>query len=313
MAVYTKLLKADIAAHLRQYDVGVLVSAKGIAEGVSNTNYLLVAGSKKYILTLFEKRSDPKDLPFFMELTEHLAARGIPCPRPVHGKNGKVIFLLKNRPAVLVEFLPGKNNPNIMPYHLRQLGGMVAYMHSAASDFPKKRANDLALKEWKKLFAGIEKKCDRITPGLADFIGKELDYLEKHWPKNLPAGVIHADIFPDNVFFKGDDISGVIDFYFACNDYWMYDLMITLNAWCFNGIHQFLPGRAKALLQSYHAVRPITSTERKAMQVLARGAAMRFLLTRAHDWLNRVPGAKVSLKDPMEYVAKLQFHQQHSI
>jgi homoserine kinase type II len=313
MAVYTKLTNNDIRAFLAQYKVGALTSAKGIAEGVENTNYLIVAGKERYILTIFESRTDPKELPFFLGLTEWLAERDIPCPRPVHGKNGKVMYPLKGKSAILVQFLQGRNNPNVSNYHLQQLGAMSARMHMAAKGYTKKRPNILGLAGWKRLFARVEKRCDEITPGLADLIRKELSYLEKNWPSKLPSGVVHADLFPDNVFFKGDELSGVIDFYFSCNDAWMYDLMITLNAWCFDGSHRFVGNRAKALLQSYHAVRPITPEERAAMQVLARGAAMRFLLTRTYDWLNRIPGAVVTPKDPLEYAAKLIFHQQNRL
>jgi len=308
MAVYTPLSKNEIRAFLAHYAVGTPVSARGIAEGVSNTNYLVQA-DKRYILTIFESRADPKDLPFFMDLTSWLAERGIPAPRPIRAKNGKTILPLKGKSAALVEFLEGKNNPNITLYHMRQLGTLAAHMHLAAKDFPRKRANALSLSGYKELFAKIEKRCDQIKPGLAKTIRDELTYLQKNWPKDLPSGVVHADLFPDNVFFKQDELSGVIDFYFACNDFWMYDLMICMNAWCFNGVHTFLPSRAKALLQAYHKVRPITQKERKAMPLLARAAAMRFLLTRSYDWLNPVAGAVVTAKDPMEYLEKLAFHQ----
>lgn len=312
MAVYTKLTNDDIRKFLAHYEVGALTSAKGIAEGIENTNYLLTVGTTRYILTVFENRVKPAELPFFMELTTWLADRGIPCPRPIKGKNGKNIYPLKGKSAALIQFLEGKGSPNITLYHMRQLGELAAHMHLAAENFPRKRANNLSLKGYKELFSKIEKKCDRIAPGLSKTIKDELAFLQKHWPKDLPSGVVHADLFPDNVFFKRDDLSGVIDFYFACNDFWMYDLMICMNAWCFNGVHKFVPSRAKALLQAYHAVRPITAKERKAIAVLARAAALRFLLTRSYDWLNRVPGAVVKIKDPLEYVEKLRFHQSNN-
>lgn len=309
MAVYTKLTSKDISEHLAGYSVGTLTSAHPIAEGITNTNYLIKTSKGRYILTLFEQRTDPAELPFFMKLTEHLAGRGIPCPKPVVGKDKQTISVLKGKSAVLVEFLEGKGSPTVTDYHIRQLGELTALMHLAAADFRGKRANALSLSGWKKIHATIGGYCDKVIPGLDGIIKKELTFLEKNWPKNLPSGVVHADLFPDNVFFKNDQLTGVIDFYFACNDFWMYDLIICMNAWCFNGDWKFLPGRARVLLQAYHNIRPITREERAAIPVLARGAALRFLLTRTQDWLMHDPDALVTPKDPGEYLAKLRFHQ----
>ena len=345
MAVYTKLTAQDIEPFLKQYDIGTLVSFKGITEGVENTNYLLTTspsprrgegrggglaaecegplpnppplcgrGDEKYILTLYEQRVNPSELPFFLGLTEWLADRNIVCPRPVKGRDGDVIFKLKNRPAAIIHFLNGRGSPHITPFHLELVGELLARMHLAAEGFPGVRRNALSVDGWVDLFQRFRGRADTITVGLEQELAEELRYLEEHWPQRLPQGVIHADVFPDHIFFKDGntdqpELSGIIDFYFACNDFWIYDVMICMNAWCFDAGHQFVPARAQALLQSYHRLRPITEAERLAMPILGRGAAMRFLVTRAHDWLHRVEGALVNPKDPMEYVAKLRFHQ----
>lgn len=319
MAVYTPLTQAEIAAFLLHYDVGLLVSYKGITEGVENTNYLLVTShhgeQTRYILTLYEQRVNPDDLPFFLGFTEWLASRGIHCPKPVIGRQGAKYYSVKNRPAALIQFLEGQGSPHIIPRHLELTGELIANMHLAADGFPLSRPNALSLAGWRALFRKFENRADEITPGLARLMGDELAYLERHWPSGLPGGVVHADVFPDNVFFVDGNtdqpqLSGIIDFYFACNDFWMYDLVVCMNAWCFDNGRQFVKARGRALMDAYQGVRPISDAEREAMPVLARGAAMRFLVTRAYDWLNRVPGALVNPKDPMEYVAKLRFHQQ---
>jgi homoserine kinase type II len=312
MAVYTKLSKADISEFLSEFEVGKLTSFKGIEEGIENTNYLIQTPAEKFILTVFEKRTKAEDVPYFMKLTEWLSDRGIPCPRPIHRKDGRVIGEVAGKPAVLVQFLEGQGRPNVTHYHIRQLGALVANLHLAATDFPMERPNALSLSGWQELFTRVEKKADSITPGLAKLMGDEIDFLAKNWPKDLPAGTVHTDLFPDNVFFKRDDLSGVIDFYFSCRDFWMYDLLICLNAWCFNGLHQFVPARARILLQSYHGVRLILPEERAVIPVLGRGAALRFLLTRTYDWLHRDAGAVVTPKDPLEYVAKLKFYHERN-
>lgn len=318
MAVYTRLSHTDIAGFLEGYDIGTLREFKGIAEGVENTNYQLTTekGGKpqNYILTLFEQRVDVADLPFFLGLTEWLAERGISCPRPVRSRAGETMRQLGGKTAAVIQFLEGRGNPHITPRHLELVGGLIANMHLAAQGFTLTRQNALSLTGWQTLFARFAPQADRIAPGLEAAITDELLHLVHHWPKNLPAGIIHADIFPDNVFFidghtDRPELSGIIDFYFACHDFWIYDLLICLNAWCFDSRHRFVPERAQALLSAYNAVRPVTPEEKAAMPTLARGAAMRFLMTRAHDWLIRVEGALVNPKDPMEYVAKLRFHQ----
>lgn len=319
MAVYTKLTASDIEAFLTQYEVGGLVSFKGITEGIENSNYLLVAEHRgapvHYILTIYEQRVQPEELPFFMGLTEWLADRGISCPRPVKGKDGRTIFTLKAKPAALIHFLEGRGSPHITPRHTELTGELIARMHLAAEGFPMTRRNALSVGGWQALFRRFRHEADGIAPGLEAEIEEELAFLEDNWPHDLPQGVIHADIFPDNVFFidgntDQPELSGIIDFYFACNDFWMYDLLICMNAWCFDSGHHFMSERAQALLAAYNRMRPVTEAEKAAMPVLARGASMRFLVTRCYDWLNRVDGALVNPKDPMEYVRKLRFHQQ---
>lgn len=321
MAVYTRLTFEEVSNHLQQYDVGELTECKGITEGVENTNYLLTTVKDDipthYILTLFEQRVNRDDLPFFMKLKRCLSERNIPCPRPIETRNSAMLTELKDKAAALIEFLPGHGSPHITPHHLSLVGDLMARMHLAAEDFEMTRANALSIAGWQTLFSQFAHQANRINPDLEEMMADELIYLASNWPKFLPKGVIHADIFPDNVFFQDGNtdqpkISGMIDFYFACNDYWIYDVMVCLNAWCFNARHQLEIERAKALLSAYQNIRPFTQDEKNAMPILARGAAMRFLVTRAHDWLTQTPDALVNPKDPMEYILKLRFHQQVS-
>ncbi|MGB1548328.1 MAG: homoserine kinase, partial [Alphaproteobacteria bacterium] len=248
-------------------------------------------------------------LPFFLALMEHLAGCSVPCPRPIHGKDGKVIRNLCGKPAAVVSFLQGMWPRRILPDHCRLLGGAVAAMHLASESFPQSRANDLGPEGWKKLFLSCEKKADGVREGLAAEIREELNALEKDWPKNLPKGIIHADLFPDNVFFLGNQLSGLIDFYFACNDFFAYELAICLNAWCFETDGSFNITNAGHLIASYRAVRPLAEEEIAALPVLARGAAMRFLLTRLYDWLNQADGVLVRPKNPLEFLQRLRFHK----
>lgn len=312
MAVYTTLSNEDIARLLDAYAIGELSFARGIAQGVENTNYLIATqaggGEQSYILTLYEKRMKREDVPFFMALMQHFAAAGLPCPLPVRRRDGDVLSELKGKPAAIVSFLRGKSLVVTRDRHLASLGAMVARMHNAVQGFDGARENALSLAGWRQIYTKIAPDLDSIRAGLAQFVGDELAYLETHWPQDLPRGVVHADIFPDNVFYEGDEVSGVIDFYFACVDAFAYDLAIVMNAWCFEG-REFILAKAQALFAAYRAVRPLSGAEMEALPVLARGAALRFLLTRAHDWIHREEGALVTPKDPMEYVAKLEFHQ----
>ena len=309
MAVYTEVTDDDVAAFLQQYELGEVVSMKGIAEGVENSNFLLSTTTGTYILTLYEKRVKRDDLPFFLGLMEHLAERGIRCPTPIHGRDGAALRELCGRPAAIVTFLQGMWPKRITVDHCRKLGRAIAQMHEAGRDFALHRPNDLSVGGWRPLLDACDGRADEVEPGLAEELRNELDVLEQAWPRNLPEGVIHADLFPDNVFFHQGEVSGFIDFYFACNDQLAYDLAVCLNAWCFETNNEFNVTKARALLQAYQEVRGFSDAELQAIPTLARGAAMRFLLTRLFDWLNHPEGAYVAPKDPREYLRKLRFHR----
>jgi homoserine kinase type II len=309
MAVYTDVSDEELEAFIGSYAVGALTSFKGIAEGVENSNYLVHTESGRYILTLYEKRVRREDLPFFLALMEHLASRRITCPLPVKDREGRMLKELAGRPAALITFLEGLwvRRPSLE--HCAGVGEALAHFHLAGADFPMFRENDLSLPGWRSLFASIGGEADRVKPGLSGVIEKELKHLERDWPKDLPDGVIHADLFPDNVFFLGDKVSGLIDFYFACNDMLAYDVVVCLNAWCFEADGSFNVTKARALLQAYEGVRPLTKAELDRLPTLARGAALRFLLTRTYDLINTAANALVKTKDPNEYLRKLRFHQ----
>jgi homoserine kinase type II len=309
MAVYTEVPDDQLADFIASYDLGALLSYKGIAEGVENTNYLLHTEKGPYFLTLFEKRVAPSDLPFFLGLMEHLAGAGITCPTPVRDSEDRMLRELAGRPAALVTFLEGVWIRRPQTAHCMALGQAMARLHLAGQTFKGKRPNALGLAGWRPLYQRFQSRADEIAPGLGAIIEQELAGLEASWPADLPQGVIHADLFPDNVFFLGDRLSGLIDFYFACTDALAYDVAITLNAWCFETDHSFNITKGRALLKGYQSVRPLTPAERDALPLLARGAALRFLLTRAYDWLNTAANALVSRKDPNEYVRRLRFHR----
>ena len=280
-----------------------------MAEGVENSNYLLTTTKGQYFLTLYEKRVDPRDLPFFLGLLDHLAARGINCPKPIHGRDGQAIRALAGKPAAVTTFLHGLWPRRIGAQHCAPIGRALAELHLAGRDFAIKRPNALSVAGWRPLFDGSRAHADDVAPGLARELGAEIDFFEANWPQDLPAGVIHADLFPDNVFFLHERLSGLIDFYFACNDALAYDVAICLNAWCFEPDGSFNATKARAMIQAYDEVRPLAAAERAALPLLARGAALRFLLTRLYDWLHTPAGALVKRKDPLEYLAKLRFHR----
>lgn len=317
MAVYTTLTNEQIADHLEaHYSIGALEFAVGIAQGVENSNYLLGVKSptgqeEKYILTLYEKRVNPDDLPFFLELLQHVAAHGVACPNPVKRRDGALFGLLAGKQASLVSFLHGKSRSVIRNPHVASVGATLGQLHQAARGFAGRRANALSLAGWQQLYAKIAGRLDSIQAGLEELVRTELDYAAQHFPQpsTLPQGIIHADLFPDNVFFEGDEVSGVIDFYFACHDALAYDLAITLNAWCFEPRGEFNATKSRLLLAAYQKQRALTAPEIAAFQALLRGAALRFLLTRAHDWLHHDPSALVRPHDPLEYATKLRFHQ----
>ncbi len=309
MAVYTDVSADDLARFIARYDIGELLSYKGIAEGVENSNFLVHTSAGNFILTLYEKRVAEGDLPFFLGLMEHLAARGLTCPQPVKNKEGGMLGVVAGRPAAIVTFLDGLwiRKPNAG--HCAAVGEAMARLHLAGSDFKIKRPNALSVDSWRPLFEHAGPRGDSVRPGLCNEIVNELTILEKNWPRDLPVGVIHADLFPDNVFFLGDKLSGLIDFYFACNDMLAYDVAICLNCWCFEPDHSYNVTKGRALLSGYNKVRALSAAEQAALPVLARGAAMRFLLTRLVDWLAAPEGALVRPKDPLEYFRKLRFHQ----
>lgn len=310
MAVYTDVAAEELAEFLGHYDIGDLLSYKGIAEGVENSNFLLHTSAGYFILTLYEKRVARDDLPFFLGLMGHLASHHISCPQPVKNRSGEALSTLAGRPAAIINFLEGiwPRKPNAQ--HCAGVGQALAKMHLAGLDFAMSRANALSVSGWRPLFEAAAPRADELQPGLRAFISAELDYLESDvWPKNLPEGVIHADLFPDNVFFLGERLSGIIDFTFACNDMLAYDIAICLNAWCFESDLSFNVTKARALLGAYGRERQLSDAEQDALPLLARGAALRFLLTRLVDFLNVPAGALVRPKDPLEYVRKLRFHQ----
>ena len=309
MAVYTEVSDDALAAFVARYEIGEMTSLKGIAEGVENSNYLLTTDKSRYILTLYEKRTSRADLPFFLGLMEHLAARGLSCPLPMRDRDGQMLQELAGRPAALVTFLDGLSIRRPQVRHCAALGAALAALHKAGEGFSIRRANGLTLPGWHELNGRLGKDAATIIPGLDKLIADELALLSATWPMDLPEGVIHADLFPNNVFFRGDELTGLIDFYFACNDFLAYDLAVSVIAWCFEDDGAFNITKGRALIAAYDAARPLTAAEVDALPLLARGAALRFLLTRAYDWIHTPPSALVKRLDPMEYVRKLRFMQ----
>ena len=310
MAVYTHVSDDALSRFIASYDLGRLTSFKGVAEGVENTNYAVHTERGSYFLTLYEKRVARADLPFFLGLMEHLAAKGLNCPVPLHDRQGRVLRELAHRPAALVTFLEGVSVHKPGVRQCASVGEALARFHQAGEGFPIRRANALSVAGWRPLFEGFRDRADDVSAGLAAEIEAELVLMEQDWPKDLPQGVIHADLFPDNVFFLDQNVSGLIDFYFACNDALAYDIAICLNAWCFEPDLSFNLTKGRALLRGYTKVRELSAPEVAALPLLARGSALRFLLTRAFDWLNTPKEALVRPKDPLEYLRKLRFHRE---
>ena len=309
MAVYTEISEEQLAEFVAGYDIGDVMSFKGIAEGVENSNYLLVTDRGPFILTLYEKRVDEADLPFFLGLMNHLSARDEQCPTAIADRAGNVKGRLAGRPAAIITFLNGVWIRRPRREHCLAVGEALAKLHLAAAEFPLKRENALSLAGWEELVEATAASADQVRPGLTKDITEEITFLKQSWPRDLPSGVIHGDLFPDNVFFLGGELSGLIDFYFACNDMLAYDLAICLNAWCFEPDGSFNITKGKALISGYHSVRPLRADELQGLPLLARGAAFRFLLTRLNDWQNVPEGALVVPKNPSEYHAKLRFHR----
>jgi homoserine kinase type II len=309
MAVYTDVSVEELNSFLSRYDVGDPHVFKGIAEGVSNSNYFLQTTKAAFILTLYEMRVDARDLPFYLGLMEHLAQRGVPCPIPVHSRDGQVTGTLNDRPAAILTFLDGISLRRPQPAHCHATGRAMAEFHAASADFQPYRANALGPAGWRRLANDCRDAADTVTSGLKDLVEEEIAALAASWPANLPRGVIHADLFPDNVLFLNEKISGIIDLYFACNDALAYDLAVALNAWCFESDGAYNLTNGRALFSGYEARRALSSEEREVLPILCRGAALRFLLTRLYDWVNHNPSALVRPKDPREFLRRLRFHR----
>jgi homoserine kinase type II len=307
MAVYTEVGDAELDALLAEYDLGAPIAFKGIAEGVDNSNYFLATERGRFILTLYEKRVRADDLPWFLGLMEHLAARGFPAPAPVPGRDGRALRTVCARPATLVSFLDGMAVTRPQPQHCLEVGGALARLHQAAGDHAPARANDLGPQAWTGLWAANAARAAALGDWVAPLVEDTLAALS-HWPTGLPRGIIHADLFPDNVFFRDGRFCAAIDFYFACNDLLAYDVAVCLNAWCFEADGSFNLTKGRALLRGHGAVRTLTDAEIAALPMLCRGAALRFFLTRLADWQPPAPGVVVRPKDPMEYARKLAFH-----
>jgi homoserine kinase type II len=309
MAVYTEVTDVELKAFLAGYQIGELTSYRGIAEGVENSNFMLHTTQGQFILTLYEKRVNEDDLPFFLGLMEHLQKRGLSSPLPVHRQDGGLIGRLAGRPAAIVTFLEGTWPRHPEAAHCRQLGVALAQMHLAGRDFGMQRRNSLTVGDWRPLWDKCADFAGQIEPRLADETERDLADLEAAWPQHLPRGVIHADLFPDNVFFLGGKLSGMIDFYFACTDILAYDVATCLNAWCFDAGGTFDQARSAALFDGYQSLRKLNSDEIAALPLLARGSALRFMLTRLYDWINTPEGSLVVKKDPKEYIRKMAFHR----
>lgn len=309
MAVYTDISDEELAGLLADYDLGAPTGFKGIAEGIENSNFLLETETGRYFLTVYEKRVNPADLPFFLGLTQWLAQHGFPCATPIADRTGALLKTVRGKPCALVSYLTGLSVRRPSVAHCREAGMSLAWLHQAGEGFPMTRANDLGQPAWAPLFSKLKDQADALKPGLAKVIDADLERLARGWPTDLPAGVIHADYFPDNVFFQSGSFTAAFDFYFACTDAYAYDIAVALNAWCFEPDGSFNITAARQLVAGYESRRPLTEAERAALPILAHGAAMRFFLTRLHDWRATPAGALVKPKDPLEYERKLAVHR----
>jgi len=312
MAVYTKFIKENIEEILSNYSIGKLENFAGIQAGIENTNYVLNVNQKKYILTIYEKRVKPEDLPFFSELMHGLNKYNFKCPAPIQNNRRETITDYKGKKMMIVSFLEGKAKKNLTPQNCRSVGIAVAKMHEITKKFKVKRQNDLSINSWRGLFDSIKNKCSKIHKDLPRLIEINLNDVEKNWPKNLPAGIIHADLFSDNIFFQNDKFGGFIDFYFSCNDFYVFEIAICFNALCFDGTQNnlsFNVTKAKNFIDGYNSIRKLSDAEKINIKTLSQGAALRFLLTRVFDTLHTVEGAIVKIKDPIEYLKRLEFHK----
>ena len=311
MAVYTKLPEKKLIELFSKYNLGKLLNYKGIKEGIENTNYYIQTEKGKFILTLYEKRVEEKDLPFFISLMRNLYDKNFPSPEPIINKNGNYISEISGKKAAVISFIDGEEKKVLNPNECFNVGVNTAKLHMITKDLKGKRENKLSINSWRRIYNKVKKDCSVIHPNLTNTIEKNLNYIEKNWPKNIPSGIIHADLFPDNIFFKDGKLTGIIDFYFSCYDFYVFEIAICLNALCFEGQKEnlsFNVTKAKKLIDGYSSIKEITEEEKKSLKTLCQGAAMRFLLTRVFDYLNLTDGALVKIKDPIEYLKRLEFH-----
>jgi len=311
MAIYTKLEKEDIDNFFSKYNLGKILNYQGIKQGIENTNYLIESEKGKFILTIYEKRVNVEDLPFFMELMTNLSNSKFQCPRPIINNNGNYISEIKNKKASVSSFLEGSAKKKLTPKNCYDVGTETAKMHQITEKIKGRRTNSLSLDSWSNIYSKVEKECSRIDVNLSNTIKRSLEEIQNNWPKSLPSGIIHADLFPDNIFFKNEKFSGFIDFYFSCNDFFGFDIAVCINALCFDGQKKELSlnvTKAKKFIDGYESVRKLEESEKINLKVLSQGAAMRFLLTRVFDYLNLEKGAIVTIKDPIEYLKRLEFH-----
>jgi homoserine kinase type II len=312
MAVYTKLSESDLNDFFSKYNLGKLLNYKEIKEGIENTNYFIQTAKGKFILTLYEKRVEEKDLPFFISLMKNLFIKNFPSPEPIINKNGNYISEVLKKKAAVVSFLDGTTKKNLNPNDCYQVGIFTAKLHLLTMDLNLKRENKLSVNSWRNLYNKVKKDCSKIHKNLPKIIENNLDEIEKNWPQNIPSGLIHADLFPDNIFFKNNKLSGIIDYYFSCNDFYAFEIAICLNALCFEGENEnlsFNVTKAKKFIDGYASIRPLKQNEKDSLKILCQGAAIRFLLTRVFDYLNLTEGAIVKIKDPIEYLKRLEFHK----
>ena len=311
MAVYTKLSENNLKDFFSKYNLGKLLKFQGIQEGIENSNYFVKTDSGKFILTVYEKRVEEKDLPFFMGLMKNIFNKNFPSPEPIINKNGNYITEIFGKKAAVVSFLEGASKKNLTPDNCHEVGIYTAKLHMITKNLNIKRTNRLSVNSWRLIYRKIQRDCSKIYPDLTKIIERNLEIIEDKWPKNIPRGIIHADLFPDNIFFKGSKLTGIIDFYFSCYDFYALEIAICLNALCFEGKNEnlsFNVTKAKKFIDGYSSIRKLTEEEKESLKILCHGAAMRFLLTRVFDYLNLTEDALVKIKDPVEYLKRLEFH-----
>ena len=308
MAVYTKLDHQEVRQFLEQYNINKFKDYKGITEGVENTNYLIKTLEQDYILTIYEKRVDENDLPFFIKLLSYLSENKFPCPKPIANKNNEKINRIKNKNAALVTFLNGQSKNRITREECFEIGKITAQLHEITKKFNINRKNNLSIENWDSIFEKTIKQKIDLDESIIKKTKNYLNFLKDKWPKNLPQGIIHADLFPDNIFFTNNKVSGIIDFYFACNDFFAYEIAICINSLCFDNNSTFNMTKAKNLIDGYTSIRTLSEDEKKYLPILSMGAAMRFFLTRLYDFYHTDNKADVKIKDPFEYLKKIEFH-----